>query len=218
MLNLAVSMILCMSFCSSSTGSPAARTGSQYAPQRFSALFQRATFLMTYYYFSLGCAGIVTYVIYRFLASPLGYYLKALADNEIRIEYSGNPCSASSTTPTCFPSLGGPLRGVGPLPSGTSCQNTPSGFNPRICLHCAARRLWGAYRATFAIAFEFIRTYANKFAPYARQMTLGIIMLLIILLQPGGIWAMYESLIDVRVAVQKESSVPEPIPILQPLT
>ena len=46
-------------------------------------------------------------------------------------------------------------------------------------------------------------------------MTLGIIMLLIILLQPGGIWAMYESLIDVRVAVQKESSVPEPTPILQ---
>ena len=48
-------------------------------------------------------------------------------------------------------------------------------------------------------------------------MTLGIIMF-IILLQPGGIWAMYESLIDVRVAVQKESSVPEPILILQPLT
>jgi branched-chain amino acid transport system permease protein len=46
-----------------------------------------------------------------------------------------------------------------------------------------------------AIAFEFIRTYANKFAPYAWQMTLGIIMLLIILLQPGGIWGMYESLI-----------------------
>src|SRR5438132_8506651 len=29
-----------------------------------------------------------------------------------------------------------------------------------------------------AIAFEFIRTYANKYAPYAWQMTLGIIMLL----------------------------------------
>ena len=42
------------------------------------------------------------------------------------------------------------------------------------------------------IAFEFIRTYANKYAPYAWQMTLGIIMLLIILLQPGGLWAMYE--------------------------
>ena len=44
MLNLAVSMILYAIFCSSSTGSPAARTESQYAPQRFSALFQRATF------------------------------------------------------------------------------------------------------------------------------------------------------------------------------
>ena len=46
-----------------------------------------------------------------------------------------------------------------------------------------------------AIAFEFIRTYANKYAPYAWQMTLGIIMLLIILLQPGGLWAMYESVV-----------------------
>jgi branched-chain amino acid transport system permease protein len=46
-----------------------------------------------------------------------------------------------------------------------------------------------------AIAFEFIRTYANKYAPYAWQMTLGMIMLLIILLQPGGLWAMYESLV-----------------------
>jgi branched-chain amino acid transport system permease protein len=43
-----------------------------------------------------------------------------------------------------------------------------------------------------AIAFEFIRTYANKFAPYAWQMTLGIIMLRMILLQPGGLWATYE--------------------------
>jgi len=46
-----------------------------------------------------------------------------------------------------------------------------------------------------AIAFEFIRTYANKYAPYAWQMTLGIIMLLIILFQPGGLWAIYESVV-----------------------
>jgi branched-chain amino acid transport system permease protein len=44
-----------------------------------------------------------------------------------------------------------------------------------------------------AIAFEFIRTYANKFAPYAWQMTLGVIMLLIILIQPGGLSAIYEA-------------------------
>ena len=32
---------------------------------------------------------IVAYVIHRFMASPNGFYLRALHDNEIRIEYSG---------------------------------------------------------------------------------------------------------------------------------
>ena len=43
-------------------------------------------------------------------------------------------------------------------------------------------------------SFEFIRTYASKYAPEAWQMTLGIIMLLIILFRPGGIWTIYEAL------------------------
>jgi ABC-type branched-subunit amino acid transport system permease subunit len=43
-----------------------------------------------------------------------------------------------------------------------------------------------------AIAFEFIQTYASKYFPLAWQMTLGAIMLIIILFQPGGLWAMYQ--------------------------
>ena len=85
---------------------------------------------MTYYYFSLGCAGIVTYVIYRFLASPLGYYLKALADNEIRIEYSGESVQRVIYYTYVLSEPWGASQGCWwPLPSGTSCQNTPSGFN-----------------------------------------------------------------------------------------
>jgi branched-chain amino acid transport system permease protein len=44
-----------------------------------------------------------------------------------------------------------------------------------------------------AIAFELIRTYASKYAPHAWQMTLGLIMLFIILFQPGGLWGVYEA-------------------------
>jgi ABC-type branched-subunit amino acid transport system permease subunit len=44
---------------------------------------------MVYYYFTLVVTGAVTYTVHRFLASPLGFFLKALADNETRIEYSG---------------------------------------------------------------------------------------------------------------------------------
>jgi branched-chain amino acid transport system permease protein len=46
-----------------------------------------------------------------------------------------------------------------------------------------------------AIAFEFIRTYASKYFPNEWQMTLGIIMLAIILFRPGGLSAIYESLV-----------------------
>jgi branched-chain amino acid transport system permease protein len=43
-----------------------------------------------------------------------------------------------------------------------------------------------------ALAFEFLQTYASKYFPLAWQMMMGIIMLLIILFQPGGLWAMYQ--------------------------
>ena len=43
-----------------------------------------------------------------------------------------------------------------------------------------------------ALVFEFIQTYASKYFPLAWQMTLGIIMLIVILFQPGGLWAIYK--------------------------
>jgi branched-chain amino acid transport system permease protein len=44
-----------------------------------------------------------------------------------------------------------------------------------------------------SIAFEFIRTYASKYVPEAWQTTLGVMMLLIILFLPGGLWTIYEA-------------------------
>ena len=198
MLNLAVSMILYaillkFYWLTGGTDGVAVRT-----PTFLGIVPARATFRMTYYYFSLGCAGIVTYVIYRFLASPLGYYLKALADNEIRIEYSGE--SVQRVIYYTYV-LSGALGGL----SGVLVAFTVGHIVPEYSFWIQSGEfvfiaLLGGYGSVpgpliGAIAFEFIRTYANKFAPYAWQMTLGIIMLLIILLQPGGIWAMYESLI-----------------------
>ena len=43
-----------------------------------------------------------------------------------------------------------------------------------------------------ALVFEFIQTYASKYFPLAWQMALGIIMLVVILFQPGGLWAIYK--------------------------
>ena len=136
-------------FCSSSTGSPAARTESQYAPQRFSALFQRH----------------ISHDLLLFLTGlrrhchlcdiPLSRLSPATISKRWQIMKSalnipGIRAARHSTTPTCFPSLGGPLRGVAAFTVG-SCQNTPSGFNLEnlSSLRCSA--LW-AYCATFAIA------------------------------------------------------------------
>src|SRR5215813_2701108 len=89
MLNLAVSMILyaiLLKFYWVTGGTDGLRV---QTPTLLGFVPPRDLIRMTSYYVTLVTAGVVTYVVYRFLASPLGYYLKALADNEIHIEYSG---------------------------------------------------------------------------------------------------------------------------------
>ena len=157
----------------------------------------RADLRTIYYYFTVASTGVATYVVYRFLASPLGYFLKAMADNEIRIEYSGE--SVQRVIYYTYV-LSGALGGL----AGVLAAFTVGHIVPEYAFWLQSGEfifiaLLGGYSSVpgplvGAIAFEFIRTYANKYAPYAWQMTLGIIMLLIILLQPGGLWAMYEHL------------------------
>jgi branched-chain amino acid transport system permease protein len=157
----------------------------------------RADLRTIYYYFTLVITGVATCAVHRFLASPLGYFLKALADNEIRIEYSGE--SVQRVIYYTYV-LSGALGGL----AGVLVAFTVGHIVPEYAFWIQSGEfvfiaLLGGYSSVpgpliGAIAFEFIRTYANKYAPYAWQMTLGIIMLLIILLQPGGLWAMYEHL------------------------
>jgi len=153
------------------------------------------TFL--YYYFTLAIAGLVTYVVYRFMASPLGYFHKALGDNEIRIEYSGE--SVRRVIYLTY-LLAGALGGVsGVLGAFTIGHVVPedafwmqSGEFVFVAILGGFENIAGPLMG--AIAFEFIYTYAFKYFPYAWQMTLGVIMLLIILFRPGGLWAIYESI------------------------
>ena len=152
---------------------------------------------LRYYYFTLVIVGLVTYVVYRFMASPLGYFLRAMHDNEIRIEYSGE--SVRRVIYLTYILVGG-LGGVsGVLGAFTVGHVVPedaywmqSGEFVFIALLGGFEGIPGSLMG--AIAFEFIHTYAYKYFPYAWQMTLGIIMLLVILFRPGGLWAIYESI------------------------
>ena len=195
MLNLALSMILYaillkFYWITGGTDGISVRT-----PTLLGFVPPRDAIRLVYYYFTLVLAGAVTYAVQRFLASPLGFFLKALADNEIRIEYSG--ASVQRVIYATYV-LSGALGGLG----GVLAAFTVGHIVPEYAFWLQSGEfvfiaLLGGYGSVpgpliGAIAFEFIRTYANKYAPYAWQMTLGMIMLLIILLQPGGLWAMYE--------------------------
>ncbi|MDI6752955.1 MAG: branched-chain amino acid ABC transporter permease [Thermodesulfobacteriota bacterium] len=152
-----------------------------------------------FYYLTLVIAGLITYVVYRFLASPLGYFLRAIADNEIRIEYSGE--SVRRVIYLTYILAGG-LGGVsGVLAAFTVGHVVPedafwfqSGQFVFIALLGGFEGILGSLMG--AVAFEFIQTYSSKYFPYAWQLTLGGIMLFIILFRPGGLWAIYESLVS----------------------
>ena len=150
-----------------------------------------------YYYFTLVIAGLVTYVVYRFMASPLGYFLRAMHDNEIRIEYSGESVRrVVYLTYILAGGLGGVSGVLGAFAVGHVVPEDAfwiqSGEFVFIALLGGFESIAGSLMG--AIAFEFIYTYAFKYFPYAWQMTLGTIMLLVILYRPGGLWAIYESI------------------------
>ncbi len=152
---------------------------------------------LRYYYFTLVIVGLVTYVVYRFMASPLGYFLRAMHDNEIRIEYSGESVRrVIYLTYILAGGLGGIAGVLGAFTVGHVVPDdafwTQSGEFVFIALLGGFEGIPGSLMG--AIAFEFIYTYAFKYFPYAWQMTLGIIMLLVILFRPGGLWAIYESI------------------------
>jgi branched-chain amino acid transport system permease protein len=150
------------------------------------------------YYATLLFAWIVIYAVYRFLASPLGFYLKAMADNEIRIEYSGE--SVRHVIYVTYVLSGG-LAAVG----GVLAAFTVGHIVPEYSFWIQSGdfvfvALLGGYTSVVgplvgSVAFEFIRTYASKYFPNEWQMTLGIIMLAIILFRPGGLWAIYEDVV-----------------------
>ena len=151
-----------------------------------------------FYYFSLVIAGLATFVVYRFLASPVGYLLTALGENEIRIEYTGE--SARRVLYLTYVLAGG-LAGVsGVLAAFTIGHVVPedaywvqSGEFVFVALLGGFESVVGALMG--AVAFEFIQTYTSKFFPYAWQLVLGGIMLVVILFRPGGLFAIYESIV-----------------------
>lgn len=156
----------------------------------------RESFRYAYYYLALVSAGAALYAVHRFGASPLGYYVRAFADNEVRIEYSGVAVHRIIYRSYVF---AGALGGL----AGALVALTVGHVVPDYSFwHQSGEFIFAALLGGFAspagpligsLAFEFIRAYASKWAPDGWQLILGTVMLLVILYRPGGLYALYEA-------------------------
>lgn len=136
---------------------------------------------------------LLVYLAHRFSVSPAGFALRAMRDNEVRIEYVG-----ASVWRTVYLSyvIAGALAGVAGALIGLSVGH----ITPDLAFWSQSGEfvfvaILGGTGSVLApvvgsILFEFVRNYAFELSPYTWQMTLGIVLLVIIFFLPGGVWSL----------------------------
>jgi branched-chain amino acid transport system permease protein len=145
------------------------------------------------YYLTLGLAVLCLYAAHRFATSPLGYTLRAVRDNEVRVEYMG---ASVRRAIYCSYLLAGVLASVAGVLGGFSVGHIVPEFafwtQSGEFVFVAILGGTGSVLAPVAgsIVFEFVRNYAFKWSPYTWQLTLGIVLLAIIFFLPGGLWSL----------------------------
>lgn len=169
------------------------------------------------YYFVLVLVAAMVYVAYRVAASPLGYLMRAISDNEIRVEYMG--ASVPRAIYRMYV-LSGALAGLG----GALTAVIVGHISPDMSYWTVSGEfvfvaLFGGVGSVFApmfasVVFEIVRNYAFKISPYTWQMLLGGVLLVIILFAPGGLWSIFERFSEYRTrrgeAIQRQRLVLRP--------
>lgn len=147
------------------------------------------------YYLTLGVTAVLLALSARFAVSPLGYTLRAVKDNEVRVEYMGASVRQAIywayVVSGVLASVGGALVGfsVGHIVPDFAFW-TQSGELVFVAILGGTGSLVAPVAGS--IVFEFVRNYAIKVSPYTWQMTLGIVLLGIIFFLPGGLWSLTE--------------------------
>jgi len=136
---------------------------------------------------------LLVYFTYRFFASPLGYTLRAIRDNEVRVEYMG--VSVWRAVYVSYVIAGGLAAVAGGLIALSVGHITPDLAFWSQSGEFVFVAILGGTGSVLApiigsILFEFVRNYAFEISPYTWQMTLGIVLLLIIFFLPGGVWSL----------------------------
>jgi branched-chain amino acid transport system permease protein len=195
MLNMAISMVvyallLKLYWVTGGTDGLGIRTASiaGWVPDRH-------TLRPAIYWFTLALTVAAFVLVHRFWHSPLGFLLRAVRDNEVRVEYMG--LSVGRTIYAAYV-LSGALGGLAGVLTGFSVGHivpefaywTTSGEFVFVAVLGGPASIPGPLVGS--IVFEFLKSYAYKYAANTWQLTLGMVMLLIILFLPGGIWTLVQ--------------------------
>jgi branched-chain amino acid transport system permease protein len=157
--------------------------------------------LTALYYLTLVSATLVFAVTRRWLASPLGYLATAIRDNEVRVEYMGASVRYAVYRTYVLSGALGALGGV--LVALTVGHIAPEFSYWTQSGEVVFATVLGGITSVFApvvgsVVFEFVRSYAYALSPDTWQMTLGLILMLIILFMPGGLWSAVDARIPAR--------------------
>ena len=131
--------------------------------------------------------------VQRYLGSGMGYAGEAIRENEIRVEYLGTSARRivyiKYILAAVLAALGG---GLSAISSGhvdpQMAYWTTSGEFVFITIMGGTAHIGAAFVGS--TLFELVRTYAFELSPYTWQMTLGIVLLVIIMFLPKGLWSL----------------------------
>lgn len=142
------------------------------------------------------CAAVMLFLVDAYLKSPLGYAMRAIRDNELRVGYLG--ASVPRAIYLTYLLAGG-LGGLG----GALVALNVGHIDPSLTFWTTSAEFvvvallggTGSVLAPIAgsVIFQMARSYAFKYAPFTWQLTLGVILLVTVMFMPGGLWALYEA-------------------------
>lgn len=151
---------------------------------------KRVVFLLT-----VAVGGMAAVVFHRLMRSGLGLITEAIRENEIRVEYLGiSPRAAiyaNYLAAAAVSALGGGLTALatGHIDPEMAFWTTSGEF-----VFIAILGGTGHVAAAFIAAFVFaaVRTFAIQEAPHTWQMMLGIVLLVLIIFLPKGLWSLVD--------------------------
>jgi ABC-type branched-subunit amino acid transport system permease subunit len=140
-------------------------------------------------------AFVIAVAYHRYQHSPAGYLAGAIRENEIRVEYLG---SSTQSLLHCKYVIASIISAIGGLLAALATGHvdpemaywTTSGEFVFIAILGGTGHVAAPFVAS--TLFSLVRTYAYQFFPYTWQMILGLVLLLIIVFLPRGLWSLVE--------------------------